>query len=181
MKMKTWMAAGVFLLSLGAIFQAYAGDSKQEALDLLAEAQNEGCRICVENLREKAFNLLDYNYYPNLEILSTGPCVFEKSGLGNQLVLACEENTTDNPDYPLVTFLFHTSHKHLVGIDAKDYTTDNQEQAINQAPDKARFTGRIMVLAYPYGDGDAFNFYPSTNHLQIHCRILEMRQLPAGE
>ncbi|MBI9075539.1 MAG: hypothetical protein JEZ02_09030 [Desulfatibacillum sp.] len=171
MKIKICIMAAALVFVFGAVFSSYAEDSRQEAMDLLAEARVERCRICVEKLRAKAFKMLDYVYYPGLEIASTESCVFEKSELENQLVLNCNGETPSNPDYPRVTFLFHTRETHLVGIDPQDYTSDGMAETIRNAPEGARFAGRILIVAYLYGDGDGFNLYPSSNHLQVHCKI----------
>ena len=173
MKKKICIFAAVLSLFMGPVFHVYAQDPRQEAMDLLAEAHAEGCRVCRERLQARAFEILDHVYYPDLEIAAQDNCLFEKSELDNQLVFSCGgEEETDDSDYPLVTFLFHTKDKHLVGINPRDFTPDDLAQAVNQAPADARFKGRILVLAYPYGDGDAFNYYPSANHLQVHCKLL---------
>ncbi|WP_169829489.1 hypothetical protein [Desulfatibacillum aliphaticivorans] len=179
MRVRVVTCWAMLFLFLGGVFQVYAEDPKQEALDLLAEAHGEECRVCRERLQAKAFEILEHVYYPDLEIAADGACVFVKSESENQLVLTCRgEERIDDPNYPLVTFLFHTQDKHLVGIDPKDYTPDAAAQTVNQAPANARFQGKIQILAYPYGDGDAFNFYPSANHLQVHCKLLEVK-IPA--
>ncbi|SHK01320.1 hypothetical protein SAMN02745216_02719 [Desulfatibacillum alkenivorans DSM 16219] len=178
MRVRVCVCWATAFLIWGSLFQVYAEDPKQEALDLLAEARAEECRVCRERLQEKAFKILDHVYYPDLEIAADGACVFVKSDLENQLILTCRnEDKPEDPNYPMLTFLFHTQDKHLVGIDPKDYTPEGLAQSFIQAPPGARFTGAIRVLSYPYGDGDAFNFHPSANHLQIHCQLMEVKIL----
>ena len=77
----------------------------------------------------------------------------------------------------LLTFRAHTAENHLVGIAASDYTEARTADLLTSAPTETLFEGSLEIIAYRYGDGPTYNYFPSMSHLQVHCRILELKSI----
>jgi hypothetical protein len=90
----------------------------------------------------------------------------------NELVLTCYLTP-----FPLLTFRFHTAAKHLVGISTTDFTEKRLASEYGSAATGARFEGTLKIVTYRYGDGPSYNYYLVRNHIQVHCRILDIKQI----
>lgn len=139
----------------------------EEALDLLTQSTRDSCSICADRNREKAFRLLDSFYAPGT-ILTTGP---------EQTFLAAGEEeltlSSYRRDAPKLTLRFHTASEHLVGVDSTDYTGEEWASHLKENPE-ANFDGMIQMIEYAYGDGPTYLYFPSENHLQLQCKVLEL-------
>jgi hypothetical protein len=149
-------------------------DLPEEAFQLLAESASDPCSICAEETREKAFQVLDDAFKPGRILKSNRLCQFMRTDAcgENELVLTCCLTSS-----PLLTFMFHTAEKHLVGICTTDFTEKRFASEYCSGATGTRFEGALEIIAYRYGDGPSYNYYCAGNHIQVHCRILDIKQI----
>jgi hypothetical protein len=140
-----------------------------EALDLLMQSTRDSCSICAERNREKAFRSLS-SFYPPGTLLTTGP---------DQALLAAGEGTRElalssySRGAPKLTLRFHTASEHLVGVDSTDYTGEEWAKYLKENSEST-FDGTVQLITYAYGDGEVYLYFPSENHLQLQCKVLEL-------
>jgi hypothetical protein len=179
------MKKGLSILLLLAIsFSVIAGEAEtpaafdlpEEAFQLLAESASDPCSICAMKTRKNAFQVLNGAFKPGRILKSDNLCEFMRTDEcgENELVLTCYLTRS-----PLLTFRFHTAEKHLVGICATDFTEKRFASEYSSAASGARFEGTLEIIEYRYGDGPSYNYYLAENHIQVHCRILEIKQIKA--
>ena len=149
-------------------------DLPEEAFQLLAESASDPCSICAEETRKKAFQVLDDAFKPGRILKSNHLCQFMRTDAcgENELVLTCYLTSP-----PLLTFRFHTAEKHLVGIRATDFTEKRFASEYCSVATGTHFEGALEIIAYRYGDGPSYNYYCAGNHIQVHCRILDIKQI----
>ncbi len=147
-------------------------DLPTEAFELLNQSASDPCSICSKQMREKAFKVLNARFRPGMIVESSSHCQFMRSDLcgENELVLTCYPTAV-----PLLTFKFHTAENHLVGISSTDFTERRFTNQYHTGPTGTVFEGVLRIVEYEYGDGPGYNYYPLRNHLQIHCRILDIK------
>lgn len=149
---------------------AAAGDLPREAFALLNRSTEDSCSVCARESRAEAFELLEAHYRPGMIIRSDSANGFMRTDGGeNELTLVAYPG-----DAPSLTFRFHTSDDHLVGIAAADMTEESIAERCLSFPVGAAFDGALQIIEFAYGDGTTFLYFASTNHLQLHCRILEI-------
>ncbi len=142
------------------------------ALDYFAESVDESCAVCVRELLAKAFEEIDNYYSPGTIVRSDSTTKFIRAAGGdNELML-----TSHTGDRPRLTFRFHTSENHLIGIAESDLTDFRLSAIVSIAPENAEFSGAIEIVRFAYGDGPAYLYSSTSHHLQVHCRILELDQ-----
>jgi hypothetical protein len=148
------------------------------ALLLLNESSLETCSICAEQKKRKAFGLLDEALPPGTIIAGGQQCVFTRApGPGrNEILLACEARPDPGPRTPVI-LRFHTPAQRLIGVSKEDYTDEKTAAEFNSAPPGSRFSGSVVLIDYPYGDGPTYNYHVKTNQLHIHCRIQSLQRL----
>lgn len=159
------------------------------ALQLLAESSVDPCSICSRQARNKAFQTLNAELWPGRIVKTRTDCLFmrAKTTRENELAPACypagaqvkSKEAQGRAYLPQVTLRFHTSGQHLVGIAEKDSTVDEIMAEYSSAPAGTLFSGVLEIIEFKYGDGPTFNYYPTSNELQVHCRLLELK--PASE
>jgi hypothetical protein len=174
------------LLFLMIALSVMAGDAEapaalalpQEAFQLLAENASDPCSICARETREKAFRLLNSSFKPGKILKSNNLCQFIRTGAcgENELALTCYPTPL-----PLLTFRFHTAANHLVGISTTDFTEKRLANEYFSATTGARFEGTLRIVTYRYGDGPSYNYYLAGNHIQVHCTILDIKQIIAEQ
>jgi hypothetical protein len=76
----------------------------------------------------------------------------------------------------LLTFRFHTPEQYLVGIAEKDFTPTVLGDQYHSWPPGTIFDGKLELVRYEYGDGPTYNYYPKRNHLEVHCRLLDLKK-----
>ncbi|UCG81254.1 MAG: hypothetical protein JSV60_02945 [Desulfobacterales bacterium] len=170
----------LFLLTI--VSSAVAGEAEtpaarslpQEAFRLLAESASDPCSICAKETREKAFRVLERAFKPGKILKSNHLCQFIRTDAcgENELALTCYLTPL-----PLLTFRFHTAANHLVGISTTDLTEKRLANEYFSAATGARFEGTLEIVTYKYGDGPSYNYYFTGNHIQVHCRILDIKQI----
>lgn len=142
-----------------------------EAFALLTESATDSCAVCARELREKAFRMLDESFRPGRFVRSDASRRFLRvAGGANELILSSWPGGN-----PWLTFRFHTADDRLVGIAGADLTNRTIADRCLSNREGAFFHGTIEIVPFAYGDGAAWLYYPSNNHLQIHCRIVEIR------
>ncbi|HYA02670.1 MAG TPA: hypothetical protein VEI04_06115 [Syntrophobacteria bacterium] len=162
---------------LAAVVQALDG-----ACHLLAESGVDPCAICSKETRNKAFQILNRQLLPG-RIFKTSPdCLLIRSTSGeNELAPVCYpagapvKTREGEGQLPRVAFRFHTSAKHLVGIAEKDFTGEQVAADHLSAPSGTLFSGVLEIVVYKYGDGPTYNYYPTSNELQVHCKLLDLK------
>ena len=162
---------------LAAVVQALDG-----ACHLLAESSVDPCAVCSKETRNKAFQILDRELLPG-RIFKTSPdCLLRRSASGeNELAPVCYpagapvKTREGEGQLPRVAFRFHTSTKHLVGVAEKDFTSEQVVAVCLSAPPGTMFSGVLEIVAYKYGDGPTYNYYPTSNELQVHCKLLDLK------
>jgi hypothetical protein len=185
--LRTMMKNGLSLLLLLTIASsAMAGEAEtpaalclpQEAFRLLSESASDPCSICARETREKAFRLLQGAFKPGRILKSNHVCQFIRTNAcgENELALTCYLTPL-----PLLTFRFHTAANHLVGISTTDFTEKRLASEYCSAATGARFEGTLKIVTYKYGDGPSYNYYFAGNHIQVHCRILDIKQIKVGQ
>ena len=137
---------------------ADAVDLPERCVRLLVESNEDPCSICAKASREKAFQTLEAVFRPGRIIKSSPACRFTHTDV-------------------LLTFRAHTAENHLVGIAASDYTEARTADLLTSSPTETLFEGSLEIIAYRYGDGPTYNYFPSMSHLQVHCRILELKSI----
>ncbi len=187
------------LLVLMMVSLASAGEEKipvvpglpAEAFRLLAKSSLDPCTICAEEMREKAFQVLDGEFKPGKVLRSNNDFQFMRTDTGGENRLALTsyppppgERHGKDPSgeqryltLPLLTFRFHTAEKHLVGISVNDYTEERLAGEYRSAPVGAIFEGTLKIVEYGYGDGPAYVYYPGRNHVEVHCMILDLKRI----
>lgn len=157
------------------------------AMRLIAESLLDTCPVCAEQNRKKAYTMLEKDYVQGMELFPPPDCAFIKTkDCGpTEFVPACYASRMpyDGPGgkksaLPLLVFRFHTGGEHLVGIDARDFTTEAMASVFNRIRQDTPFDASIKVVAYRYGDGAAFNYSQSENRLTVHCRVIRMVSRP---
>jgi hypothetical protein len=92
------------------------------------------------------------------------------------MLLACDPSAGQGVRTPVV-MRFHTADQRLIGVSKDDYTDEKTAEVFNSAPAGTRFTGSVVLIDYPYGDGPTYNYHVKTNRLHIHCRIQTLHRL----
>ena len=147
-------------------------DFPKGALDLLTESARDSCSICAERHRNEAFDQLDEVYGPGRILTSTPESRFVWAPGGeNEITL-----TSYHRSEPGLTFRFHSTSDHLVGIAKGDFTEDTVVEQLLSVPEDAEFEATIEIVAYAYGNRATYLYSASSNHLQFQCRILEISE-----
>ena len=181
------------LLSLGIFSSALAGESELStvmerldgALTLLAESSVDPCPICSKQTRNKAFQTLNVELMPGRVVKTSAGCSLVSatpSSSASELAPSCypagapvkKKDGDGEARLPRVTFRFHTAGRHLVGVAELDFTVDDLVADYRSAPEGTSFSGVLEVIEFKYGDGPTYNYFPTGNHLQIHCRVLSL-------
>lgn len=177
--MKKWLSILLLLAIASSVIADEAEspsalDLPEEAFRLLAESASDPCSICAEDTREKAFQGLNVAFKPGRIFKSNQLCQFMRTDAcgENELVLTCYITSS-----PLLTFRFHTAEKHLVGIRTSDFTEKRFASEYCSGTTGTRFEGALEIIEYRYGDGPSYNYFCSGNHIQVHCRILDIKKI----
>ena len=151
-------------------------DFPENPLRLIAESATDPCHICVRQMRERAFQLLEEQFFAGNLLATTSSCrlVRTASNDENELVLSCD--LLKKEPLPLLTLRFHTSRNHLVGISPSDYTEDSVASEYGSAAPGTAFEGIIETILFRYGDGTTFNYSASRGVVQVHCRVLTLKK-----
>ena len=146
----------------------------KEAFQFLAESASDPCSICAKQTREKAFRILNAAFKPGRILRSNKLCQFMRTDAcgENELVLTCYPTPL-----PLLTFRFHTAEKHLVGVSMTNFTEERFASEYRWAAAGTLFEGALKIVEYRYGDGSAYNYYLVENHIQVHCKILDLKRI----
>jgi hypothetical protein len=185
------------ILSLGIFSSALAGEPELStvverldgALTLLAESSVDPCPICGKQTQNKAFQTLNAELMPGRILKTSAGCLLVsaiESLSANELAPSCylagapvkKKDGDGEARLPRVTFRFHTPGRHLVGVAESDFTVEDLVADYYSAPPGTRFTGVLEIIEFKYGDGPTYNYFPTGNELQIHCRVLSLT--PAG-
>jgi len=185
------------LLSLGIFSSALAGESELStvmerldgALTLLAESSVDPCPICSKQTRSKAFQTLNAELMPGRVVKTAAACLLVgvATSDGSELAPSCypagapvkRKEGEAEARLPRVTFRFHTAGRHLVGVAQSDFTVEDLVADYHAAPAGTSFSGVLEIVEFKYGDGPTYNYYPTGNQLQIHCRFLSLT--PMGQ
>lgn len=173
-----WGVPLVMALSVAGAGLAGPMEGLDHALLLLNEVSQETCSICAEQKKRKAFGLLDEALPPGALIAGDQRCVFIRAPeqSRNEMLLSCDPLTDKGVRAPVV-MRFHTAGQRLIGVSKEDYTDEAAAEVFNSAPPGTRFTGSVVLIDYPYGDGPTYNYHVTTNQLHIHCRIQSLHRL----
>ena len=162
-------------------------DKLSTALRSLTESSTDPCSICAKQMRKKAFKALNTELRPERIFHSSELCRFIRTTefSGNELSLTCcplisgqdteLERDPGSVELPWLTFRFHTAGHYLVGVAEKDFTDASQADTFYSLPPGTVFDGRVELVRYEYGDGPTYIYYRKSNHLEIHCRLLEVK------
>lgn len=141
-----------------------------EALQLLNQSSLDSCAVCARRNRSEAFEILDRTHRPGKLIATTSDAHFIRvPGGENELSL-----TSYALEGPILTFRFHTSEKHLIGIADTDQSDPSTALAFAAAGGGERLIGLLELVEYAYGDGPTYLYSPTQNHLQFQCKILDL-------
>lgn len=181
------------LLPLLILSSALAGDPDLSsvmarldgALTLLAESSVDPCPICSKETRSKAFRMLNAELLPGRVVKTSAACLLVSattSSSESELAPSCypagapvkKKEGEGEARLPRVTFRFHTTGRHLVGVAASDFTVEDLVADYRSAPAGTSFSGVLEIVEFKYGDGPTYNYYPTGNQLQIHCRFLSL-------
>jgi hypothetical protein len=164
---------------------SHALDLPESALQLLAEASADPCSICARQEKEKAFAIMNTVFVPGQVINSDDSCQLLKgeSGDENEISLTCYPSAVllkslkEGEKLPQIVFRFYTPGKRLVGISDKDYTDKTTADLFRSSRPGTVYKGRIKLIPYKYGDGPAYNYFPQTNKLLVHCVVLQLEPM----
>lgn len=153
-----------------------------QAFHLVAESSVDPCSICGKQTRDKAFKVLDRELVAGRILKTTPDCLLMLSISGeNELTPVCYpagapvKTKEGEGQLPRVAFRFHTSATHLVGVAEKDFTSGQVVADCLSAPPGTIFSAVLEIVAYKYGDGPTYNYYPTSNQLQVHCKFLDLK------
>lgn len=144
---------------------------------LLADALADNCPICVKELRDRAYLLLDKAFPPGTRFANEA---FAREPGGKNIFAPADhrEKRLYKKDpkkgdiyFPRVLFRFHTAADHLVGIDKNDFTGTASAKAFSALSSGGRFRGSATVVKFDYGNGKSFTYSPADNIIYIHCRL----------
>jgi len=154
------------------------------ALTLLAESSVDPCPICSKQTRNKAFRMLNAELLPGRVVKTSTDCLLMGVATSGEMELApsCypagtpvkKKEGEEEARLPRVTFRFHTAGRHLVGVAESDFTVDDLAADYHSAPAGTNFSGVVEIIDFRYGDGPVYNYYPTSNQLQIHCRLITL-------
>jgi len=179
-------------LSILIYTSAFAGESDLSslverldgALTLLAESSVDPCPICSKQTRHRAFQALNAELMPGRVIKTNAACLLVgvATSDGSELAPSCyaggapvkKKEGEGEARLPRVTFRFHTTSRHLVGVAPSDFTVDDLVADYYSAAAGTSFSGALEIVEFKYGDGPTYNYYPTGNQLQIHCRFLSL-------
>lgn len=183
------------LLPLLILSSVLTGDSElptvMERLDgafhLLAESSVDPCSICSKQTRSKAFQILNGELLPGRVVKTSAGCLLMGVATSgeNELAPSCypagepvkKREGEEEARLPRVTFRFHTGGRHLVGVAESDFTVDDLASDYHSAPAGTLFSGVVEIIEFKYGDGPTYNYFPTGNQLQVHCRLLSLRPM----
>lgn len=158
------------------------------ALQALTESSKDPCPLCAEQTKKKAFEIINTELRKKRVFSSGDLCRFIRTTefSVNELSLTCyppfsgrDKEPTQNQgtaEFPLLTFRFHTPEQYLVGIAEKDFTLAVLADQYHSWPPGTLFDGKLELVRYEYGDGPTYNYYPKRNHLEVHCRLLDLKK-----
>jgi hypothetical protein len=159
------------------------------ALALLAESSVDPCPLCSKETRTRAFRMLNAELLPGRVVKTSGACLLVgvPTSDGSELAPSCHpagapvkrKEGEGEARLPRVTFRFHTAGRHLVGVVEPDFTVEDLVADYRSAPAGRSFSGVLEIVEFKYGDGPTYNYYPTGNQLQIHCRFLSLT--PMGQ
>lgn len=183
--MKKYLATALLILGLISWSRAACpetgsfSDSLKNSLEPVAGSFSEPCSICVEQNKKSSFQLLNMLLVPGKIISSEAECLFVRTPLcdENEFTLDCYDPLFFNNEkkmYPHVVLKFHTSGIHQVGVESADFTSAEVENRFRRLGQNRPFGAQIRLISYKYGDGPAYNYYPQTNKLQVHCTVLKI-------
>jgi hypothetical protein len=159
------------------------------ALQSLTESSKDPCPICARQTKKKAFEIINTELRAQRVFSSGDLCRFIRTTefSVNELSLTCyppfsslkKEPTQDQGtvEFPLLTFRFHTPEQYLIGIAEKDFTRTVLGDQYHSWPPGTIFDGKLELVRYEYGDGPTYNYYPKRNHLEVHCRLLDLKKM----
>ena len=177
MKKKVLLLLSLLMICSGSLGWAQTPlDFPEKPLRLLAESAKDTCPICARQTREKAFLLIEEQFFAGRILTTSSSCrlVRTASSDENELVLSCD--VAGKESLPLLTFRFHTSANHLVGISPADYTEETVAKEYLSAAPGTVFEGTIETILFRYGDGTTFNYSASRGVVQVHCRLLTLQK-----
>ena len=185
--MKKSMA--VFILMAASVVAYGASDADLlTAISLLMQSETEECGTCGNDDVKKSLKILNKNFKPGEMIPAEGGIMFVRNADcdANEFVLSNRQTRekvkfTNGADgvLPLVTYRFHADNDHLAGIDQKNYTAAEILKLLPAAKMKKKWKGEgsAELVAYPYGDGKCFIYFPKSNKLQFQCRIISLKNV----
>ncbi len=154
---------------------------------LLGDALADNCPICVKELRDRAYALLDKAFPPGTRFVNEA---FSREPGGKDIFAPADhrEKRLYKKDpkrgdifFPRVLFRFHTSTDHLVGIDKNDFTGAAPGKDFSALPPGGLFRGNATVVKFDYGNGKSFTYSPADNIIYIHCRLDGIAAAPGGK
>jgi hypothetical protein len=176
-KKKALLLLSVLMVYSGSLVWAQTPlEFPEKPLRLLAESVKDTCPICAKQTREKAFQLIEEQFFAGSMLATTGFCrlVRMASSDENELALSCD--VPGKESLPLLTFRFHTSANHLVGVSPADYTEETVAKEFLSAAPGTVFEGTIETILFRYGDGTTFSYSASRGVVQVHCRLLTLQK-----
>ncbi len=155
------------------------------AFKMLIDSELDSCPMCAKKTQTEALSILNRKYKVGRTLRGTELCGFNriKECGPNEFVLSCynkRELYVSPRDkirryFPMLIFRFHTENKNLKGIAKDDFTDERFSRLIKGNKRGAVFNGEIQIIGYQYGDGPAYNYFSKKNQIQVHCRILNLR------
>lgn len=133
---------------------------------LLSTSASDSCGVCERENQADAFELTDAWLAPGTIVRPTADRPLRVLDVADhELVLAAPADTTT----PRLTFRFHTSDEHLIGIAPEDFTDAALADAV--LADASRREVELVVVPFAYGEGAGFLFDASRRRIQVQCRL----------
>ncbi len=154
------------------------------SLKLLAESTIDPCSICAKKLKRQAFSMINEHFPPGRELVFRDECSMIKNDHcdKNEFMISSytggEYITSEDGQkqaFPHLVFRFHTEEDHLVGISKGDYTKKSLAYAFDSFKMNEGFTGKVVMVPYSYGDGDAANYFSERNTLVMHVKLVSLK------
>lgn len=153
-------------------------------LRMLAESRIDPCPICQKKLQKQALNQIAKDIFPYKKFNFTASCNLIKTKItnNNELLLVPNYDTKVvingiDTNLPSIIFRFYTHKQHIVGIDEKDFTSEEMVNIYSNLPDNKPVRAEIIAIPFKYSDFPSIMYIPERNALIINCKITSLYQV----
>ncbi|MGQ9843275.1 MAG: hypothetical protein ACUVRK_06880 [Spirochaetota bacterium] len=153
-------------------------------LRMLAESSIDPCPICQKKLQKQALSQIAKDIFPYRKLNFTASCNLIKTEKtnNNELLLApnYDTNVVINgiaTNLPSIIFRFYTHKQHIIGIDEKDFTSEEIVHIYSNLLDNKPVRAEVIAIPFKYSDFPSIMYISERNALIINCKITSLQQI----